>query len=197
MAEVVPVHLEAAASDFDQAAAEAGARAMLVAAGLDLSSDELRDTPRRMAQMLAEMTSPEPVDLTTFPNEGYDELVLARDIPFSSLCAHHLLPFSGVAHVAYIPADRIIGLSKLARVVHFYARSLQVQERLTAQVADCLEEHLVPKGVGVVLEADHACMSLRGAKALGASTITSAVRGLVRRDERTRAEFFSLVQGKR
>lgn len=197
MASEVPVHLEAAVSKFDAAAAEAGARAMLIAAGVDLESDELRDTPRRVAQMLREMTSPEPVDLTTFPNEGYDELVLARDIPFSSLCAHHLLPFSGVAHVAYVPADRIIGLSKLARIVEFFSRSLQVQERLTAQVADCLEEQLAPKGVGVVMVADHACMSLRGATAMGASTVTSAVRGLVRRDERTRAEFFSLVDGRR
>jgi GTP cyclohydrolase I len=193
----VPVHLESDPSGFDIQGVEAGARSMLEAAGVDLESDELRDTPRRIAKMLEEMTNPEPVDLTTFPNEGYDELVLARDIPFSSLCAHHLLPFSGVAHVAYVPADRIIGISKLARIVQFFSRSLQVQERLTAQVADCLEEQLAPKGVGVVMVADHACMSLRGAKALGASTVTSAVRGIVRRDERTRGEFFALVEGRR
>lgn len=198
MTEVKPFRLEAAASTFDAAATEAAARALLQAAGVDLSHPETTDTPRRVAQMLREMTTPEPVDLTTFPNEeNYDELVLARDIPFSSLCAHHLLPFSGVAHVAYIPADRIIGLSKLARIVQFYSRALQVQERLTAQVADCIEEHLAPKGVGVVMVADHDCMSLRGAKALGASTVTSAVRGLVRRDERTRTEFFALVEGRR
>lgn len=197
MTDPAPARLEAAASSFDDVAAQAAARALLEAAGVDLNSAETGETPRRIAQMLREMLSPEPVDLTTFPNEGYDELVLARDIPFSSLCAHHLLPFSGVAHVAYIPADRIIGLSKLARIVEFFSRALQVQERLTAQVADCIEERLAPKGVGVVMIADHACMSLRGAKALGASTVTSAVRGLVRRDERTRAEFFALVEGKR
>jgi GTP cyclohydrolase I len=197
MADDDTFRLEPPTRRFDVDAVREGARAMLAAAGVDLTSDESRETPRRMAQMLSEMLTPEPVDLTTFPNEGYDEMVLARDIPFASLCAHHLLPFSGVAHVAYIPADRIIGLSKLARVVQYFAKALQVQERLTVEVADCLEERLSPKGVGVVMVADHACMSLRGAQAHGASTVTSAVRGLLRRDERTRAEFFALVDGRR
>ena len=136
----------------------------------------------------------ESFDLTTFANdEGYDELVLARDIPFQSLCEHHLLPFHGVAHVGYIPAGRILGLSKLARVVELCARDLQVQERLTTQVACWLQDHLQPKGVGVVLEADHLCMSLRGVRAAGAHTVTSAVHGLLRHDPRSRQEFFALT----
>ncbi len=144
--------------------------------------------------MPAEMLTPEPFEITTFPNsEGYDELVVARSIPFSSLCEHHLLPFSGLAHVGYLPAERLVGLSKLARVVSHFSRRLQVQERLTTQVADWLSGELRPKGVGVVLEAEHACMSLRGVRAGGSRTMTSALRGLVRDDERTRAEFFALT----
>jgi GTP cyclohydrolase I len=181
----------------DVRVAEAATRSLLESLGVDLDTDETRDTPRRFVAMLTELLTPDSVELTTFPNEGYDELVLACDIPFSSLCAHHLLPFSGVAHVGYIPGDRIIGLSKLARIVQFYAKALQVQERLTMQVADCLSEHLEPKGVGVVMVADHSCMSIRGAEAHGASTVTSAVRGLVRSQEKTRAEFFSLVDARR
>lgn len=188
-----PFRLESEERAFDLPAVQAAASAMLSAAGVDLEASETRDTPRRVAQMLQEMLAKEPVDLTTFPNEGYDEMVLARDIPFSSLCAHHLLPFHGVAHVAYIPKDRIIGISKLARIVQYFASDLQVQERLTVQVADCIEERLSPKGVGVVMSAEHACMSFRGVKAHGATTVTSAVRGLLRKDERTRVEFFSLV----
>ena len=146
--------------------------------------------------MFSELLSPAPFNLTTFPNDGdYDELVVARGIPFHSLCEHHLLPFVGVAHVAYLPGDRILGLSKLARVVEYYARSLQVQERLTTQVADWLERELQPKGVGVVIEAEHLCMSLRGVQKQGASTVTSALRGLVRDDPRTRQEFLALATG--
>ena len=127
-------------------------------------------TPRRVAASYAELLTPAPFTLTTFPNdEGYDELVLARAIPFSSLCQHHLLPFTGVAHVGYLPADRILGLSKLARVVELFARRLQLQERLTTQVADWLQTQLEPKGVGVVLEAEHLCMTLRGVQATGAA----------------------------
>ncbi len=140
------------------------------------------------------MSSP-PFTATTFPNDGgYDELVVARDIPFHSLCEHHLLPFVGVAHVAYLPGERIIGLSKLARVVETFARALQVQERLTTQVAGWLERELSPKGVGVVLEAEHFCMSLRGIQKPGATTVTSALHGLVRDDPRTRQEFLALTQ---
>jgi GTP cyclohydrolase I len=131
---------------------------------------------------------------TTFPNdEGYDELVLVRDIPFHSLCEHHLLPFSGVAHVGYLPADRIVGLSKLARVVDHFARGLQVQERLTKQIGDWLDDELAPKGVGVVLEAEHLCMSLRGVQADGSRTVTSSLHGLIRDDARTRSEFLDLT----
>jgi GTP cyclohydrolase I len=178
----------------DLTAAEDAVRDLLVALGHDPASEHLTDTPRRVARAYAELLTPRSFDLTTFPNdEGYDELVLARDIPFQSLCQHHLLPFHGVAHVGYIPAGRILGLSKLARVVELFSRGLQVQERLTSQVAAWLEEHLEPKGVGVVLEAEHLCMSLRGVKATGSRTVTSALRGLVRNDPRTRTEFFGLT----
>src|SRR5438105_4654097 len=178
----------------DLEAAERAVADLLVALGHDPTTDHLVDTPRRVAHAYAEMLTPRDFDLTTFPNdEHYDELVLARYIPFQSLCEHHLLPFHGVAHVGYIPGDRILGLSKLARVVELFARGLQVQERLTQQVADWLDEHLAPKGVGVVLEAEHLCMSLRGVKAQGSRTVTSALRGLVRDDPRTRTEFFGLT----
>ena len=147
-----------------------------------------------MAAAYAELLTPRPFNPTTFANdEGYDELVLARDIPFHSLCQHHMLPFKGVAHVGYLPGDRILGLSKLARVVELFASGLQVQERLTKQVADWLQEHLSPKGVGVVLEAEHLCMSLRGVQADGSRTVTSALHGLLRDDHRSRAEFFALA----
>ena len=143
---------------------------------------------------LGEMLTPQSFKLTTFPNdEGYDELVLARDIPFHSLCRHHMLPFVGVAHVGYLPGDRILGLSKLARVVDHFARGLQVQERLTKQVADRLQDELDPKGIGVVLEAEHLCLSLRGVRASGSRTVTSALHGLLRSDQRSRAELFALA----
>jgi GTP cyclohydrolase I len=167
---------------------------LLAALGRDPSSPHLADTPRRVAAAFTELLTPRPFTLTTFPNdEGYDELVLAKSIPFHSLCQHHLLPFIGVAHVGYLPAGRILGLSKLARVVEHFARDLQVQERLTQQVADWLVEHLRPKGVGVVLEAEHQCMSLRGVQATGSKTVTSALHGLLREDGRSRQEFFALT----
>jgi len=178
----------------DLPAAERAARDLLVALGADLEDEGLRETPRRVASAYAELLTPVDFNLTTFPNEErYDELVVARDIPFHSLCMHHLLPFHGVAHVGYLPGERIIGLSKLARVVDLFARDLQVQERLTTQVADWLEQHLSPKGVGVVLEAEHMCMSLRGVQKPGARTMTSALHGLVRDDPRTRQEFLALT----
>ena len=179
-------------------AAERAAGDLLDALGVDLSGESLRDTPRRMARMYAELLTPAPFNPTTFPNDaGYDELVVVAGIPFHSLCEHHLLPFSGVAHVGYLPGERIIGLSKLARVVELFARSLQVQERLTTQVAAWLVRHLEPKGVGVVLEAEHLCMSLRGVQKAGARTVTSTSHGLVRDDPRTRQEFLSLTGGSR
>jgi GTP cyclohydrolase IA len=181
----------------DRVAAERAAAELLVALGADLESDQLRDTPRRMAAAYAELLTPQPFNLTTFPNEeGYDELVVVRDIPFQSLCMHHLLPFHGVAHIAYLPAERILGLSKLARVVELFSHHLQLQERLTTQIADWLQEHLEPKGVGVLLEAEHLCMSLRGVQKPGAKTLTSALHGLVRDDPRTREEFLSLTGGR-
>jgi GTP cyclohydrolase IA len=178
----------------DIARAETAARDLLEALGADPDEEGLRDTPRRVAAAYAELLTPEPFDMTTFPNdEGYDELVVVRDIPFHSLCMHHLLPFHGTATVAYIPGERIIGLSKLARVVEMFARDLQVQERLTKQVAGWIEDRLRPKGVGVVLEAEHMCMSLRGVQKPGARTLTSALHGLVREDLRTREEFLAFA----
>ena len=147
-----------------------------------------------MARAYAEMLSPRSFDLTTFPNdEGYDELVLARAIPVHSVCEHHMLPFLGTAHVGYLPGQRILGLSKLARVVELFARRPQVQERLTKQVADWLQTHLRPRGVGVVIEAEHLCMTVRGVRAGGASTITSTLLGALREDPRSRAEFLALT----
>jgi GTP cyclohydrolase I len=178
----------------DQAAAAEAVRALLVALGQDPASEGLRRTPERVAAAYAELLTPPDFDLTTFPNdEGYDELVVARDIPFSSLCEHHLLPFVGFAHVAYMPGDRILGLSKLARVVELFARRLQVQERMTTQIAAWLQETVKPRGVGVVLEAEHMCMSIRGVRATGAKTVTSALYGALRNDPRTRSEFLSLT----
>ena len=182
----------------DLPAAERAAHDLLDALGVDLAGESLRDTPRRIARMYAELLTPQPFNPTTFPNDGgYDELVVATGIPFHSMCEHHLLPFVGIAHVGYLPGERIVGLSKLARVVELFARDLQVQERLTTQVAGWLDEHLKPKGVGVVLEAEHLCMSLRGVQKAGARTVTSALHGLVRDDPRTRQEFLSLTGGSR
>ncbi len=173
----------------------AAASALLRALGIDTSNDELADTPRRMAHALAELTTPESFTLTTFANdEHYDEMVIARDIPLHSVCEHHLLPFFGVAHVAYIPDSRIVGLSKLSRVVDWHARRAQVQERLTHHIANFLQDHLDPKGVGVVIEAEHTCMSLRGVRIHDTSVTTSALRGRLRSDSRTREEFLRLAR---
>jgi GTP cyclohydrolase I len=178
----------------DVVAAERAASAFLEALGVDLSAPGLAETPGRMARAYAEMLTPRDFVMTTFDNdEGYDELVLARAIPVRSVCEHHLLPFVGVAHVGYLPAERILGLSKLARVVEMFAHRPQVQERLTKQIADWLSMHLHPRGVGVVIEADHMCMSLRGVRATGARTVTSTLLGTLRDDARSRAEFFAVV----
>jgi len=178
----------------DLVAAEKAAAGFLTALGVAVDSESLRATPGRMARAYAEMFAPRSFDLTTFPNdEHYDELVLARGVPVHSICEHHLLPFVGVAHVGYLPGERILGLSKLARVVEMFARRPQVQERLTQQVADWLHTNLAPRGVGVVVEAEHLCMTMRGVRATGASTVTSALHGCLREDARSRAEFFSLA----
>jgi GTP cyclohydrolase IA len=179
----------------DLVRAERAVAELLAALGQDPTSEELAETPRRVAAGYDELLTPAPFTPTTFPNdEGYDELVLARAVPFSSLCQHHLLPFAGIAHVGYLPAGRILGLSKLARVVELFSRRLQLQERLTTQVADWLQAQLEPKGVGVVLEAEHLCMTLRGVQATGARTVTSALHGLLRSDPSSRQEFFALTR---
>lgn len=178
----------------DLAAAERAAGQFLEALGISTESESLRGTPGRMARAYAELFSPRPFELTTFPNdEGYDELVLARSIPVRSVCEHHLLPFVGTAHVGYLPGRRILGLSKLARVVEHFACRPQVQERLTKQVADWLQTQLEPKGVGVVIEAEHTCMTLRGVQATGSSTLTSTLLGTLRSDARSRSEFLALA----
>jgi GTP cyclohydrolase IA len=178
----------------DLAAAEQAVADLLVALGKDPTTEHLRGTPGRVARAYAELMTAREFDLTTFPNdEGYDELVLARDIPVQSLCEHHMLPFHWIAHIGYLPGDRILGLSKLARIVEHFARDLQVQERLTQQIADRLHHDLQPKGIGVVIEAEHLCMSLRGVRATGSRTVTSALHGLLREDARSRQEFFALT----
>ena len=174
--------------------AERAVAELLAALGQDPATEPLLDTPRRVAASYAELLTPTPFTLTTFPNhEHYDQLVLARAIPFTTLCQHHLLPFTGHAHLGYLPADRILGLSKLARVVELFTHRLQLQERLTTQIADWLQTNLAPKGVGVVLQAQHQCMTLRGVHATGAHTITSSLHGLLRTNPHTRQEFLALT----
>ena len=181
-------------SGLDLAAAELAAGQFLQALGVSLDSESLRGTPGRMARAYAELFTPRPFNMTTFPNdEGYDELVLARAIPVRSVCEHHLLPFTGVAHVGYLPGDRILGLSKLARVAEHFSRRPQVQERLTKQIGEWLYSHLRPRGVGVVIEAEHTCMTVRGVQAAGSRTVTSTLLGTLREDPRSRQEFFALT----
>lgn len=183
----------------DPAAAEAAGADFMRALGVDpddQTRSDLSRTPHRFATAYAELLTPRPFEFTTFANEeGYDEMVVVHDIPVQSLCEHHLLPFVGVAHVAYLPADLIVGLSKLPRIVEHFARRLQTQERLTLQVADALVSHLQPHGVGVVVEASHMCMTLRGVRSEAARTKTSALRGSLRSHPATRAEFLALVNG--
>jgi GTP cyclohydrolase IA len=182
------------AREVDLSAAQKAAAAFLVALGVDLDTESLAATPARMTRAYAEMFAPRPFDLTTFPNDTrYDELIIARSIPVHSVCEHHLLPFVGVAHVGYLPGERILGLSKLARVVELFARRPQVQERLTQQVADWLQEQVAPRGVGVVVEAEHLCMTMRGLRAQGGTTVTSALHGQLRQDAASRAEFFTRI----
>ena len=179
----------------DLEAAEAAAGGLLSALGLSLDDPDLAATPRRLAHALAELLTAPEFDATTFANhEGYDELVLVEDVPVQSLCEHHLLPFVGVAHVGYLPDQRILGLSKIARTVDHFARRPQTQERLTTQIARHLSDTLVPRGVGVVVEAEHSCMTLRGARAPGTRTVTSALLGHLREDPAARAEFLALTR---
>ncbi len=196
----VSVHEEFTGGDFDHARAEAAVRELLIAIGENPDRDGLRDTPARVARAYAEtfaglrMTA-EDVLTTTF-DIGHDELILVKDIEVWSMCEHHLVPFNGVAHVGYIPSPegRITGLSKLARLVDVYARRPQVQERLTTQVADALMRILKPRGVIVIFECEHLCMTMRGVRKGGSKTVTSAVRGQLR-DPATRAEAMSLILG--
>lgn len=191
------VRIEAAPRPVDLVAAERAGREFLKALGIDPDAPDAPDlarTPRRFAEAYAELLAPEPFDFTTFANsEGYDELVLVRDIPVHSVCEHHLLPFTGVAHVAYLPGARVVGLSKIPRMVEHYAHRPQTQERLTVQIAEALSARLQPRGLGVVIQATHTCMTLRGARATGSATTTSALRGTLREDARSRAEFFALT----
>ena len=187
----------------DEGRVEKAVREILEAIGEDVDRDGIRRTPERVAAMFAELFAglhedPDAVLNVTF-EAGHDEMVLERDIPFHSVCEHHLVPFIGRAHVAYIPNEdgRLTGLSKLARLVECFARRPQVQERLTTQVADTIERVLEPRGVLVVIEAEHLCMSMRGVRKPGAVTVTSAVRGLFRDNEATRAEAMAFIHGRR
>lgn len=170
------------------------AAGLLTALGMDLDTESTHRTPARMVEAFRELLAPRPFTLTTFPNnEGYEEILIQDGIRFASLCEHHALPFIGTALVGYLPGKQIVGLSKLARVVEMFARRMQVQERLTKQVAAHLHERLEPHGVGVVIRAEHLCMTLRGAQAAGTLTVTTSLTGAVRDDERTRQEFFSMA----
>jgi GTP cyclohydrolase I len=170
---------------------------MLEAIGEDPEREGLRDTPRRIADMYEEIFAGIVIDPAGYLSVGFEEkhkeMVVLRDIPFMSMCEHHLLPFSGKAHVGYIPSGRIVGLSKLARVVEAYARRPQLQERLTSQIADTIIEAINPAGVGVVIEAQHYCMIMRGVKKPGSTMVTSAMRGLFRNNPPTRAEFLDFI----
>ena len=183
---------------FDAPALAGLLRELLVAVGEDPDRQGLVDTPERMARMYQELLEglfldPEEVLAVSF-EEDHDEMVILREIPFYSMCEHHLLPFHGQAHVGYLPDGRIVGLSKLARAVEIFAKRPQVQERLTTQIADCIERVLAARGVGVVIEAEHLCMTARGIRKPGSRMVTSAMRGVFRRDPESRAEFLQLIR---
>jgi GTP cyclohydrolase I len=184
----------------DRGRIEKAVREIIEAIGEDPLREGLIETPERVARFYAEVfqgVHQDPGDVVDafFGDEHYEEIVMVREIPFYSMCEHHFVPFHGQAHVAYMPKGRVTGLSKLARLVEGYARRPQMQERLTAQVADCLQERLDPHGVLVVIEAEHLCMSMRGVKKPGAKTVTSAVRGLMQANPATRSEAMSLLFG--
>ena len=186
-------------AEVDRAKIERAVRLLIEGIGDDPDRDGLKDTPRRVAEMYEEILAgigvdPEPI-VTVVPGADFDEMIMVKDIPLVALCEHHMLPFNGKAHVAYIPNTdgRITGLSKIARVVDVLAKRLQVQERLTTQIADVLDRALEPRGVFVVIEAEHLCMTMRGVKKPGSMTVTSAVRGLFRNDARTRQEAIDLI----
>lgn len=178
-----------------EATAVRAAEYILAAFDANPTREGLRETPKRMVRMLREICTPEPFNLTVFESEGYDEMVVQAGIPFYSLCEHHVLPFFGEATVGYIPDGKIVGLSKLARVVQHFARGLQNQERITQNAANLLAEELRPKGVAVMVKARHLCMEMRGVKSPGAATTTTCLTGMFKEDPRTRAEFMALVRG--
>ena len=183
----------------DKERIERAVREILLAVGEDPDREGLVETPRRVANMYAEVFSGLENDpkqfIKLFTEENNDEMVVVRDIPLYSMCEHHLLPFVGKAHIVYIPGEgKVIGLSKLARIVDNFARRPQLQERLTSQIADFLDENLHPKGVAVIVEAEHLCMTMRGIRAAGALTRTSALRGIIRSDARTRSEALALIK---
>jgi GTP cyclohydrolase I len=184
----------------DEARIEKAVREILSAVDEDLNRDCLKNTPARVARMyselLAGMSENPDAHLASVFNENYDEIVLLRDIPFYSVCEHHLMPFIGSAHVAYLPSGKILGVSKLARIVDCFARRLQTQERLTYQIGDFIMTNLKPQGVAVVLEAAHSCMTIRGIKKPGSTMVTSAVRGIFRKDPRSRNEIMSLIHNR-
>jgi GTP cyclohydrolase I len=188
------VAMRAENAEPDLVNAEIAAAELLSALRIPQHSESLRATPGRLVRALAEITTPADFTATTFPNdENYSQLVIQCDIPLRSICEHHMLPFTGVAHVGYIPGARILGLSKLARLVQHFAARPQVQERLTQQVADWLRDNMAAEGVGVVISAEHTCMTLRGVRAVGARTITSAMHGVLRTDPQARSEFMTLI----
>ena len=186
------------ADSYDAAAVEASVRDMLRAIGEDPDREGLRDTPRRMAAMYMELfegLSQDPVAaLSVGFEENHDEMVILREIPFYSMCEHHFMPFHGQAHVGYLPDGHIVGLSKIARALEIFARRPQIQERLTTQLASCIEEVVGARGVGVVIEAEHLCMTSRGIRKPGSKMVTSAMRGEFRVDDRTRQEFLGLIR---
>ncbi|MGH8897814.1 MAG: GTP cyclohydrolase I [Egibacteraceae bacterium] len=189
------LHVVHESGERDLIGAEIASADFLVALGVQIDSDQMRQTPRRMARSYAELLTPREFGLTTFDNEDYTELVILRGIRFHSLCQHHALPFVGSADVAYLPGKRLVGLSKLAWVVELFARRPQVQERMTTQIADWLVEQLDPNGVGVRIRAEHLCMSLRGVQAAGAIMTTSALRGQLADDPRLRHEWVMVTAG--
>ena len=187
---------------FDEAEITRATTAIIKAIGENPDREGLRETPRRVAEMYSELFGGMNMDPAEELSVGYElghrEMVIVKDIPFYSMCEHHLLPFYGVAHVGYVPDEtgRVVGISKLARVVEIFARRPQIQERMTSQIADAIVKGISAQGVGVVAQAEHMCMVMRGVKKPGSNIITSAIRGLFRRDPASRAEFFSLIQGR-
>ena len=189
-----------ATEPIDTARIRAAVREIIIGVGEDPDREGLRETPRRVADMYAEVFSglrEDPADVLRVGfEEGHQEMVIVKDIPFYSMCEHHFLPFHGVAHVGYIPNGRVVGLSKLARAVEILARRPQLQERLSSQLADVIMETLAPQGVAIVIKAEHLCMTMRGIRKPGSLTVTSAMRGVFQRGSATRAEFMSLVNEK-